>query len=167
MRICCRRVEPQWGCQHQCNLSLTIKGKSLDTEKIRAMARVFKNAILRVPPNELALGMQQFPLGACGDTSRLFGAFLQDTGIQGFSYVSGYRGNVHDQTLRGHAWLQRASLVVDLTADQFPDAPPDFLVEEGSAWHSMFRLDTPVPSDFRITGLEKSYRLILEAMGPV
>lgn len=153
------------GAQHRRRLISTNKGRTLETEKIRALGRYFKNAILRVPPHLLALNLQRFPHGACGDTSRLFGAYLKEVGIEGFSYVIGYRGNVHEHTEGSHAWLQRGNLIVDLTADQFPDAPVGFVAEENSSWHAAFRRGTPTPSKFQLEGLKNSYCLIRQAMG--
>ncbi len=140
----------------------------MNTDEIRALAKRFREAILRIPRDQLVDTMKDFPTGACGDTSLLFGALLADNGINGFSYIYGYRGNVHEQTSQTHAWLQRGNLIVDLTADQFPDAPPEFIAEEDSVWHRAFRTDVPTSSDFRnvrgANGLAKPYRLIIESM---
>lgn len=40
-----------------------------------------------------------------------------------------------------HAWLRREDLIVDITADQFPDQHQPVIVERRSRWHASFRVD--------------------------
>jgi len=93
--------------------------------------------------------MRRFPSGACGDTALLFGTFLTDRSVPGFKYVCGERGRKIDDTWTSHAWLQRDDLVVDLTADQFPDATAGIIVSSPSPWHMQFRTEPGQESDFR------------------
>lgn len=118
--------------------------------RIEQLAHRLRFAIERVPRAELPLGMRVFPNGACGDASLLLGAYFVDSGVQGFGYVHGSRG-VHDESRwTWHAWLERAGLVVDITADQFPDAPAAVIVSANSTWHDGFALEkTREPADFR------------------
>ncbi|MFZ7338141.1 hypothetical protein ACLS0R_18080, partial [Comamonas jiangduensis] len=83
--------------------------------KIQKVAFAFREAILSIPLNQRPLGLSKFPSGACGDTALLLGAYLNDLGELGFSYVSGCRGNHEDNTWHTHAWLQRDNLLIDLT----------------------------------------------------
>ena len=41
-------------------------------------------------------------------------------------------------TWTSHAWLRRGELIVDITADQFQDAPRPIIIEENSHWHRQF-----------------------------
>jgi hypothetical protein len=45
--------------------------------------------------------------------------------------------------------LARGDLVIDITADQVPDARAAVIVESPSAWHRQFDLEPAAPSDFR------------------
>ncbi|MFN4327651.1 MAG: hypothetical protein ACK4FF_02140 [Limnobacter sp.] len=121
----------------------------METSQILEMATRFRGAIESIPPEARSICMQSFPNGACGDTALLFGAFLVDHGIPGFQYICGERGSQADNTWTSHAWLQRDDLVVDLTADQFPDAPTGVIVSSSSSWHMQFDTESGQESDFR------------------
>jgi hypothetical protein len=56
----------------------------------------------------------------------------------------GERGSESDETRRGHGWLQRGNLFVDITADQFKDAPGKVIVEVNSKWHGTFEVNRPI-----------------------
>lgn len=124
--------------------------RPVDIAAIEALAHRMRNAIEAIPRLELPRPMQKFPRGSCGDASHLLGALLADCGHRGFVYISGERGSIADRTLTSHAWLSRGGLVVDITADQFPDAPSAVIVAERSAWHQQFEVDRPAPADFRM-----------------
>lgn len=113
------------------------------------MATNFRRAIESIPPKVRPIGMQRFPNGACGDTALLFGTFLVDHSIPGFKYICGERGSKIDNTWTSHAWLQHDDLVVDLTADQFPDASAGVIVSSPSPWHMQFSTEPGRESDFR------------------
>ena len=113
------------------------------------LARNFRVAMESVPTRSMPECMQLFPRGACGDTSLLFGAYLVDHSITGFKWTSGCRGDVRDNTWTSHAWLQRDDLVVDLTADQFLDAPTGVIVASPSPWHFQFKGEAKGSGDFR------------------
>ena len=121
----------------------------MEMENIREMAKSFCKAIERIPVNTLPACMQLFPRGACGDTALLFAAYLVDHSITGFKWTSGCRGDVRDNTWTSHAWLQRDDLVVDLTADQFLDAPTGVIVASPSPWHFQFGGEARGSGDFR------------------
>jgi len=93
--------------------------------------------------------MQDFPRGACGDASLLLGAYFNDKRVLGFGYVCGERGCKHDNTWTSHAWLQRGTCVVDITAGQFQDAPQPVIVADPSLWHAGFETEPPQDADFR------------------
>lgn len=122
---------------------------TMDTVRILEIARQFRTAIESIPPEARPIGMQCFPRGACGDAALLFGALLVDRSIPGFEYICGERGSKSDNTWVSHAWLQRNDLVVDLTADQFSDAPADVIVASPSTWHMQFSTAPGQESDFR------------------
>lgn len=116
---------------------------------IEELAQRLRCALESVPRANLPLGMRGFPAGACGDAAQLLGAYLTDSGVHGFVYVCGSRGSKDDGTWTSHAWIERASLVVDITADQFPDAPTPVIVSDDSEWHRSFEAEELGPADFR------------------
>ena len=81
----------------------------------------------------------------------MLGAVLADHGVHGFEYVSAERGQAGDGTWTSHGWLVCGSLIVDITADQFPDAPAAVIVARDSVWHAQFTVKYTRPSDFRAT----------------
>lgn len=138
----------------------------MEIEKIREMADHFRKAIETIPVDTLPVCMQLFPRGACGDTSLLFGAYLVDHSVSGFKWMSGSRGDVRNDTWTSHAWLQRDDLVVDLTADQFPDTPAGVIVMCPSPWHAQFNGEERGSGDFRgwsnVDQLTRLYRRLLQ-----
>lgn len=116
---------------------------------VRALATGLREAIVALPIADRQLGLAAFPAGSCGDACLLLGALFADAGINGFRYVCGERGAQSDNTWTSHAWLQRGDLIVDITADQFTDAPAGVIISENSVWHAQFECEEPVDSDFR------------------
>lgn len=62
-----------------------------------------------------------FPGGWCDDCSRILGTLLSEQGGHGFERVVGRRG---EHLEKSHVWLRRGELIVDITADQFPEEVP-------------------------------------------
>jgi hypothetical protein len=122
---------------------------ALDIEGVERAAKRMRCAIETLARHELPFGMQDFPAGACGDTSLLLGAYLVDCGYQGFEYTAAERRWSVDGVSASHAWLSCENLVVDITADQFPDGPAAVIVSSQSVWHSKFRNMSKSTSDFR------------------
>jgi hypothetical protein len=122
----------------------------MDISRLLEIARQFRTVIEHIPVERRPIGMQQFPRGACGDASLLLGAYLADLGIEGFQYICGERGSMSDDSWTSHAWLQLGECVIDITADQFADAPAGVIVSESSEWHRQFETEKPSPSDFRV-----------------
>lgn len=108
--------------------------------------------------------MRGFPKGACGSSAILLGACFSSCAIEGFVFIQGSRGSRKNGTWAKHAWLARQDLVVDITADQFPDAPAPVIVVEHSPWHQTFRTERLTdPGAPRILwntfGVDELYRL--------
>lgn len=134
------------------------------------IATRFRKAIENIPINKRPLGMKTFPKGACGDSALLLGAYLKDLGISEFRYICGSRGDYNDCTRATHAWLQKENFIIDITSDQFSDAPIGIIVSDSSLWHRTFSVDSPSESDFRLLNgggvdeLWNIYALILSVM---
>lgn len=88
------------------------------------------------------IGLQNFPYGACGDAALLLAKYLQEDEHGDFDYVLGNRKG------HSHAWLQSASLIIDITADQFKDQEATVIVTEDHSWHSLFSGEIQNVADF-------------------
>jgi hypothetical protein len=117
--------------------------------KLTMVANRVRNVIERMPRAALPHGLRSFPAGACGDAAQLLAAFLADCGLPDFLYVVGSRDSAGDCTWSSHAWIERGGVVVDITADQFLDAPAAVIVSADSAWHRGFVSESLGPADFR------------------
>jgi len=135
-----------------------------DIERIEQLAHNLRSVLEAVPRQDLPVGMRSFPKGACGNSAILLGAYFANYEIEGFVYVQGRRGSRDQNTSASHAWLARETLVVDITADQFSDAPGPVIVADPSPWHQTFRTKAYTdPGDRGILwnrfGIDELYRL--------
>ncbi|WP_156521327.1 hypothetical protein [Halothiobacillus diazotrophicus] len=128
-------------------------------EHIEKLARKMRAAIEALPREALPTPMSSFPAGSCGDASLLLGAYFKDSGVLGFEYICGDRGSQQDNTWTSHAWLSNGPLIVDITADQFEDAPAKIIVSEHSLWHATFTTEKGQNSDFRAWSGPGTYHL--------
>ncbi|MET7372535.1 hypothetical protein [Micromonospora arida] len=107
---------------------------SQDQEALKAVVAGFRVAL---ELGDLPLvSLAAFPHGSCGDVCELLGQFLIDSGFGEWRYCSGQR----DDSFFTHAWLERDGLILDITADQFPDIDQPVLLTRGRAWHNQFSL---------------------------
>lgn len=113
-------------------------------EQLAIVARNFRDAIERTPADQLPISLQTFPAGACGDATLLLGHYLKAQGLNAFDYVLGERDG------HSHAWLQRGSLIVDITADQFDEVHEPIVVSTDSLWHGSFTTEVLHEADFTI-----------------
>ncbi len=99
---------------------------------------IFRNAIERTDKRKLFLTLQNFPHGSCGDAVLLLGHYLKNNDFGKIDYMLGERETETNDGFRSHAWLQRESLVIDITADQFEDFKEPVFVQSDSQWHEEF-----------------------------
>lgn len=62
----------------------------------------------------------------------------------------GNYGSEENGNWSSHAWLQSGELIVDITADQFPDVDARVIVLERSAWHIALNGEVENVADYRI-----------------
>ena len=120
--------------------------EELNLGHLKEVVSQFRRAIEACDQAHLPATFQNFPTGSCGDTTLLLAKFLEQNGFGYFDYVFGA------QEGKTHAWLQKARLVVDITADQFADVDQAVIVECGSAWHDRFREELSYIADFENYG---------------
>jgi len=124
-------------------------------DAVRVGARRFRDAIVSTDKTKLPSTFENFPVGCCGDTAPMLGHYLCDIGLGKFDYVLGERGSpgpASDE--QSHAWLQQEGLVVDITADQFPEIQTEVIVSADSQWHRTFRSRTDYVADFELEAFQ-------------
>lgn len=112
-------------------------------EKIRELSMELRNAITKMEPDELPNSsfLLRFPYGCCGDASNLLAKYLRENNIE-CEYVWGMRGE------QSHAWLECSDLMIDITADQFPEIKEKILVTSDKSWHRNFKSQRRSDGDF-------------------
>lgn len=145
-------------------MDLNISSRTI----IHSRATAFQNAIIRSGGGGL-IGLQEFPSGACGDSSILLGQFLFDEGFGEWTYVVGERTVPSGQ--QSHAWIENNQLIVDITAHQFEDIIEPVVTTVDRVWHSQFvdqkrhvALIDVYNDGFTLGKLSKAYLLILASM---
>jgi hypothetical protein len=120
--------------------------------RIKSEAVRFRRAFEKCDPNRLPDTLKQFPRGACGDAVLLLAEFLgeQGIGIRTFTYVCGERQGARIREF--HTWLEIDGVIVDITADQFPEITETVIVTRHSAWHRTFKHRERKNADYRIYG---------------
>jgi hypothetical protein len=122
----------------------------MDATAVRDVALTVRAAIESLPASTLPITFSQFPRGSCSDTCLVLGTYLEDTCHLGaFECVSGERGSPADNTWTSHAWLQQGDWLVDITADQFSDAPDRVVVTRSLGWHATFVVTRRNPSNLK------------------
>jgi hypothetical protein len=115
---------------------------------LRAAAGAFRAAILRCGRQALPVTLHEFPRGACGDAALLLARYLRDEGFGEFVYVLGLRSDTVGEGCCSHAWLQQGDVVVDITADQFPEVADSVVVMTDRQWYDTFRQNECHSADF-------------------
>jgi hypothetical protein len=88
-----------------------------ELEKIRSVAQMFRDLIDRTDfEHDSHPKMKRFPEDCCHYGSYLSGLFLQDRELGIFTVI---RGKSPRDQFKDHLWLQRNSIIIDITADQF------------------------------------------------
>lgn len=62
----------------------------------------------------------------------MLAAYLEEMGEGIWTYVKG------DRDGESHAWIEQDGLIVDITADQFPEVETAVIVTARNAWHETF-----------------------------
>jgi hypothetical protein len=131
-------------------------------------ASQFRAAIERCDRKRLTTCMESFPRGSCGDATMLLGTYFIEKGLGTFDHALGYLQNGSPQGRQSHAWLEADDVIVDITADQFPEIDQNVIVSRNSDWHAALERDDmrqQLAADYRIwhprMDLEQVYKIIL------
>ena len=102
-------------------------------EELYKLASQFRNALDQLEWSQMPDGFKDFPAGTCGNISNILAEYLYECGVTGVELVIG------TNALHGsHAWLEISGVIVDITADQFPDISASVTVTRDHRWHSQF-----------------------------
>src|SRR5438874_2120009 len=71
-------------------------------------------------------------MAAAGTLTLLLGNYLTEQGMGDFEYIAGERGNkaADPPTWMSHAWIRQGRIVIDITADQFPEVAESVIITE-------------------------------------
>ena len=130
--------------------------------EVRDAASRFRRAF--ESSNDLhTITFDDFPHGACGDAAVLVGQYLEDCGLGIWMYWSG----VAPAPKCSHGWVEQDGLIVDITADQYPDVEEAVIVTTDRSWHSHFDPAPDHPANFGgfvggASTLPSDYRILRE-----
>jgi hypothetical protein len=102
-------------------------------DKIKISAVEFRTALMAILP-ELDSDIR-VNSGACLDITSMLIRYLEEQELGVFQTVSGWYEYGCGTLLGSHTWLQSGDLIVDITADQFPDVTEPVIVRTNSEWH--------------------------------
>jgi len=122
-----------------------------ELQQVRNVASTVRAALEKCGPDSGLPSLKDFPRESCADAVLLLGARLDDLGLGPFDAVGGEFSLDHDDR-RSHAWLEGRGILVDITADQFPDVSDPVLVTRDPSWHRRFHETNRGVADFRHYG---------------
>lgn len=102
-------------------------------ENIRHEATRFRYLIERLDKS-IFTQFLHFPRNCCDTACVLLNFWLYQRGLELLPRIRGKRPDIKGF----HVWLQRADLVIDITADQFSVKQPKVIVSRLSTWHEGF-----------------------------
>lgn len=130
-----------------------------DLDEISIAVARFRKA-LEASAADLGDAFALFPRGCCGNASILLANYLREQRLGLFELVSGCRDEV------SHAWLEGGGMIVDVTIDQFHDAPPGSFVLQNFEWHEQFSRHREREEEVDISGDRErlmQYRTVRDA----
>lgn len=105
-------------------------------DELHRLASEFRAALDQIEWSQMPDGFKDFPAGTCCDISNILAEYLRDSGVTDIEYVVGKNAKYWS-----HAWLEVSEIIVDITADQFPDVSASVTVTRDHRWHSQFEED--------------------------
>ncbi|MBZ6072034.1 hypothetical protein [Aeromonas schubertii] len=102
-------------------------------DELHRLASQLRTALNQIAWSQMPDGFKDFPAGTCNSISNVLAEHLYTCGVTGVELVIG-----SNMQLGSHAWLEISGIIVDITADQFPDISASVLVTTDHQWHSQF-----------------------------
>ena len=114
--------------------------KQREVESLRRLATAYRNAIEQAIPyfdRTLTPSMCSFPLRCCDHASKLLLLYFHSNEIRDLEWVCSdlFQNELAEDARHRHVWLERAGIVIDITADQFGGGLSPVIVSRSSVWH--------------------------------
>ena len=104
-------------------------------EYITQLAKAFRKAFDDYDLSHSPGFLPNFPSGCCSWASLFIGHYLKSEFSLSPKRIISARHTNGGQ----HEWLMLNDVIIDITADQFDDAPSPVIVETSSEWHARFQ----------------------------
>lgn len=102
------------------------------TEYLTQLAKAFREAFEVSDLSKAPGFLKNFPSGCCSWATIFIGHYLKnECGLSPKRILS-----AHHMSGGQHEWLIVNDIIIDITADQFDDAPNSVIVETDSEWHA-------------------------------
>jgi hypothetical protein len=111
---------------------------TMDIEQLRVLAARIRRAFELYAGNTPDPMFEGFPRATCGPTAELIARYLREVCGLDAQCVE-----AHCPDGWTHAWVVVGDIIVDITADQFAQAP--VIVTRDSPWHGKWEADDPRP----------------------
>ena len=111
----------------------------MNRELILRVAK-FRDALEKFSKSTGYIGLDNFPHGACADSSLLLAKYLKESGIYRFCFITGKFFDLQGEICT-HAWLEKNDLVVDITSDQFSEISNPVFIIQKNAWYEKFEIE--------------------------
>ena len=136
-----------------------------DYEALKEAAGAFREAIEHCKHGLAFSLMKRFPFGCCKTASLLLARFLVlELRYRPMSFISGGTGRDRQQNDSTHLWLEYFGVVIDITADQFPNMFEAVIVTDDRSWHDKtFPDQESFDFETQEKGFDKSYRAKFDA----
>lgn len=114
--------------------------RNASIDELAVEAQWIRSAIERAQLSRFIGIMSRFPRGCCKVTSQLLGRHLVQTcEIGPIEFVGNARRAACDgHPFQTHFWLEHRDVIIDVTADQFSNAPGRIIVTNDRSWHDTF-----------------------------
>jgi len=102
--------------------------------KIQTVATQLRGVLDKADTTLLPIPFRKFPRGSCDAASEALGIHIREQ--LGYECVSAQGMCALGEEYSTHTWLEYGDLIIDITADQFGQAP--VIVTRSSPWHARF-----------------------------
>lgn len=111
---------------------------TIDIDQLRTLATRMRRAFELYATSTPDVMFEGFPRATCGPTAELVGRYLNEVCGLNAQCVEAWRSDDWS-----HAWIVVGGILVDITADQFGQAP--VIVTRYSPWHGEWKTERPRP----------------------
>lgn len=108
-------------------------------QQLRQLATTFRGAIEESKdefPDSLKRKFESFPKDVCFHASALLAEYFLEKGVPDVYFV--VNGRLDGDPEKSHAWIEIGTVIVDITASQFPDIFENVMIKENRTFHERF-----------------------------